>query len=201
METWTLQMPSGHNPASLTAAPWFCFGMFGFSLPCSVPLPANETMLKSLVDSIRSWCRWGVPNCSFCTNISMESSGRAEAIWVFPRSEIFFWNLVEINWSFQPHEYGKSFLWTWPTCAYSQTGLNYVKTRFLLKFLLNGWVYVKRGPPQTLNAIKESIMHPAVTQHSFKMNCRPRKVAHFNFSVLYRVNQITNIFPAFKTAA
>lgn len=118
--------------------------------------------------------------------------------FAFSPGQRYFLNLLEINWSFQPHEYGKSFLWTWPTCAYSQTGLNYVKTRFLLKFLLNGWVYVKHGLPQTLNAIKESIMRPAVPQRSFKMNSRPGKVAHFHYSVLYKVNQITNVSPLLK---
>lgn len=37
-------------------------------------------------------------------------------------------------------------------------------------------------------------MHPAVRQRSFKMNGRPGKVAHFHYSALYKVNQITNIF-------
>lgn len=99
--------------------------------------------------------------------------------FAFSPGQRYFLNLLEINWSFQPHEYGKSFLWTWPTCAYSQTGLNYVKTRFLLKFLLNGWVYVKHGLPQTLNAIKESIMHRAVMQRGFTMNGRPERLPTF----------------------
>lgn len=91
METWTLQMPPGHNPAPLSAGVQCWFGMFGLSLPCSALLPANETMLKYLVDWIHSWCRRGVPNCSYYTNIKMESAGWAEAICVFPRSEICFW--------------------------------------------------------------------------------------------------------------
>lgn len=90
MESWTLQMPPGHNPTPLTAGVQCCFGMFGLSLPRSALLPANETMLKYLVDWIHSWCRRGVPNCSYYTNIKMESAGCAEAICVFPRSEIFF---------------------------------------------------------------------------------------------------------------
>lgn len=97
METLTLQMPPGHNPAPLTAGVLCCFGMFGHSLPCSALLPANETMLKYLVDWIHSRCRRGVPNCSYYTNIKMESAGCAEAICVFPRSEIFFricWRLI-----------------------------------------------------------------------------------------------------------
>lgn len=96
-ETRTLQMPPGLIPAPLTAGVQCCFGMFGLSLPRSALLPANETMLKYLVDWILSWCRRGVPNCSYYTNIKMESAGCAEAICVFPRSEIFFricWRLI-----------------------------------------------------------------------------------------------------------
>lgn len=88
----TLNPPDAPRPQSSPSDRWCAMLLWDFwlSLPCSALLSANETMLKYLVDWIHSWCRRGVPNCSYYTNIKMESAGCAEAICVFPRSEIFF---------------------------------------------------------------------------------------------------------------